>query len=146
VERRLARETETFDPDEVGEIIAIAAEIGAGSGERLDYADLRRVASELGIGEAAVAGAVARLARERRRERREVRRRVRRRLRFLRHVLVYVVVVAALLLVDVLGGGGWWAPQVGALWGAAVAIHGLRFLTRRDGPLERRWERRALGR
>ena len=44
--------------------------------------------------------------------------------------------VSALLLIDVLNGGGWWFYYVAALWGAVLAIQGMRFVTRKKGPLE----------
>ena len=57
-------------------------------------------------------------------------------MRFVRHALVYIVVVSSLLLVDALNSGGWWFFYVAALWGAILAIQGLRFVTRKKGPLE----------
>jgi uncharacterized membrane protein len=84
--------------------------------------------------------AVERAVRDQRKQKavdeREAKKRVRRRMRFIRHILVYLVVISALLLIDALNGGGWWFFYIAALWGAVLAIQGMRFVTRRKGPLE----------
>jgi hypothetical protein len=127
-----------FSVEEVGELIDLAArldELATGSG--LSYDELVRVADEVGISQTAIEQAVAEDRAQRRRAAKSTRRQVRRRMRFIRHATVYAVVVSALLLVDALGGGGWWFFYVAAIWGAVLALQGMRFLTRKSGPLER---------
>jgi dephospho-CoA kinase len=126
-----------FSVEEVGELIELAArldELAASDG--LSYDQLIRVADEVGISQAALERAVVEDRAERRRMTKRTRKQVRRRMRFIRHATVYAVVVSALLLVDALGGGGWWFFYVAAIWGAALALQGTRFLTRKSGPVE----------
>ncbi|MEN8234328.1 MAG: 2TM domain-containing protein [Actinomycetota bacterium] len=134
------RQEQWFPRDEVGEIIDVAARLDELSEGRTDhgltYEQLVRVAGEVGISRDAVKRAVAEERRRRSADEHEARKRVRRRMRFVRHAMVYALVVSALLLVDVLNGGGWWFYYIAALWGAVLAIQGMRFLTRKKGPLE----------
>ena len=102
----------------------------------LVYDDLLRVADEVGISPKAIERAVVEDRATRRRMTKQARKRVRRRMRFVRHTIVYAVVVSSLFLIDALNGGGLWFFYVAALWGAALALQGSRFLTRRSGPVE----------
>ena len=65
-------------------------------------------------------------------------------MRLIRHVAVYVIVIAALFAVDALGGGAWWFGIVAALWAIVLALHAMRFVTRRGGPLENHLLRKRL--
>ncbi len=130
--------SEAYTKEEVTGLVELAArldELAADAGG-LTYDELVSVAGEVGISEAAVAQAVALDRRDRRRRLRDARKQVRRRMRFIRHATVYAVVVSALLLIDALNGGGWWFFYVAALWGAVLALQGIRFLTRKRGPVE----------
>ena len=60
----------------------------------------------------------------------------------MRHAMAFTIVVAVLATVDALDGGGWWFIYIAGIWGIALALYGLRFATRRNGPLER-WIRRT---
>jgi hypothetical protein len=131
----------TYGRDESAEILDLAGrlddsppadEIG------LSRNDLHRIARELDIDPSAVDAAIAQRAEAMTTSAKETKRAVRRRMRLIRHLVAYVVTVTALLLVDALGGGGWWFFYVGAVWGVVVVLHASRFLTRRNGPLERR--------
>jgi hypothetical protein len=134
------RQERRFPRDEVGEIIDVAARLDeladGASAPGLTFDQLVRVASEVGISRHAVERAVSEARKRRSADEREALKRVRRRMRFVRHAMVYALVVSALLLIDVLNGGGWWFYYIAALWGAMLAIQGMRFLTRRRGPLE----------
>jgi hypothetical protein len=127
-----------FTADEVGELIDLAARLDELTDESsgLSYDELVRVADEVGISRSAIEKAVRQDRSARRRLAKEGRKRVRRRMRFIRHATVFAVVVSALILIDVLNGGGWWFFYVAALWGAVLALQGLRFLTRKSGPVE----------
>lgn len=129
-----------FPRDEVGDIIGLAARlddlVDEPADRGLSFEQLALVAEELGISRTAVERAVHDRRKRQSVDERMARGRVRRRMRFVRHVAAYVSVVSALLLIDTLNGGGWWFFYVAALWGAFLAIHALRFLTRRKGPLE----------
>lgn len=139
----MAQRTEAsrFNRDEVGELIRTATRLDdlvEDDQERgLTYEELVDVAGELGISADAVAAAVSQRENRRRADAKTVRKRVRRRMRFIRHATIYTVVVLALLLIDALGGGGWWFFYVAAIWGIVLALHGLRFVTGRRGPVER---------
>lgn len=134
---QMKRMQRTFSTEEVGELIELAARLDdlAGSGG-LDYDQLVRVADEVGISRRALERAVSAERAERRMVEKQARKQVRRRMRFVRHTAVYAVVVSSLLLVDALNGGGWWFYYVAAVWGAVLALQGMRFLTRKSGPLE----------
>ena len=133
----LHRQHRQFSIDEVGELIDLAARLDdlVTSGG-LSYDELVRVAGEVGISREAIDRAVATDRAESRRLAKQAKKRVRRRMRFVRHAVVYAVVVSSLLLIDALNGGGWWFYYVAALWGAALALQGMRFLTRKSGPVE----------
>ncbi|MEN8114849.1 MAG: 2TM domain-containing protein [Actinomycetota bacterium] len=134
------RQERWFPRDEVGDIIDVAARldelVDGRTDQGLTFDQLVRVAGEVGISQDAVERAIVEERRRRSVDEREARKRVRRRMRFVRHAMVYALVVSALLLIDVLNGGGWWFYYIAALWGAVLAIQGLRFLTRKKGPLE----------
>ncbi len=135
-----------FTVQEVGELIDLAArldELATSSG--LSYDDVLRVADEVGVSRAAIGRAVVEERAVRRRLARQARKQVRRRMRFIRHATVFSIVVSALFLIDAIGGGGWWFYYVAAIWGAVVALQGMRFLTRRSGPVERALLARELG-
>lgn len=138
---RIHQDERRFDRDEVAEIFDLASAIEGTTGgvdRDISFDDLHRIANELGISQASVEAAVRDLGKRRREEVREARRAVRRRMRFIRHATVYMIVVLILAIVDALGGGGWWFFYVAGLWGILLAMHALRFITRRNGPLERR--------
>jgi hypothetical protein len=138
---RVRQDDRRFDRGETADILDLASSLSGDAGADafdLDRADLYRIAAELDIPPSAIDHAIGELARRRRSETKEMRRAVRRRMRFIRHLVAFAVVVSVLAIVDILDGGGWWFFYVAALWGIAVALHGSRFITRRDGPLERR--------
>ncbi len=127
-----------YSVEEVGELIDLAARLDElATSDGLLHEDLLRVADEVGISPAAIERAVVEDRANRRRMTKQARKRVRRRMRFVRHTIVYAVVVSSLFLIDALNGGGWWFFYVAALWGALLALHGMRFLTRKSGPVER---------
>jgi 2TM domain len=137
VNRETQHGVERFSIEEVGELIDLAArldELSAPNG--LSFDELLRVADEVGISRTAIERAVFEDRAARRRRAKRARKQVRRRMRFIRHASVFAIVVAALALIDALGGGGWWFYYVAAIWGAALALQGMRFFTRRAGPLE----------
>ncbi len=138
---RIRQDTRRFDRDETADILDLAGELEArmpGDDFDLGRSDIYRIAAELGISMEIVDRAIRELDRTQRSEAKASRRSVRRRMRFLRHALAYAITVAILAAVDVLDGGGWWFYYVAAIWGIALALHALRFATRRNGPLERR--------
>ncbi len=138
---RMRESDQWFDSDETADILDLAGEIESARNDRrlgLSRTDLYRIADELGISSRAVDEAVRRMSRDDRRSVRVSRTTVRRRMRFLRHVLAYTITVSILALVDALGGGGWWFFYIAGLWGIILALHALRFVTRRNGPLEQR--------
>ena len=133
----LQRQQRRFSTEEVGELIDLAARLDdLAPSSALSYDDLVRVAGEVGISREAIERAVATDGADRRRLAKQAKKRVRRRMRFVRHAVVYAVVVSSLLLVDALNGGGWWFYYVAALWGAVLVLQGMKFLTRRSGPVE----------
>ena len=133
----LQADEQRFSVEEVGELIDLAARLDEmATSDGLLHEDLLRVADEVGISPAAIERAVVEDRATRRRMTKQARKRVRRRMRFVRHTVVYAVVVSSLFLIDALNGGGWWFFYIAALWGAALALQGTRFLTRRSGPVE----------
>ena len=127
-----------YSVEEVGELIDLAARLDElATSDGLLHDDLLRVAEEVGISPAAIERALVEERANRRRMTKQARKQVRRRMRFIRHAVVYAVVVSSLFLIDALNGGGWWFFYVAALWGALLALHGMRFLTRKSGPVER---------
>ncbi len=139
------RSQRRYHIDEVGEIFDLAArldELAAPNG--LSHDELLRVADEVGISRAAVERAIAEERAERRRMSKQARRAVRRRMRFIRHATLSAVVVTRLLLIDAVSGGGWWFYYVAAIWGAVLALQGMKFLTRRSGPIEQALMERSL--
>jgi 2TM domain len=138
---RIRTRRDRFTTDEIADIFDVAASIEAipvGLERDLSLDDLYRIGEELGISPSSIDAAMVAIARRGRADERDVRRSIRRRMRFLRHAIAYVVVVGMLAIIDALGGGGWWFFYVAGLWGIALALHALRFVTRRNGPLERR--------
>lgn len=130
-----------YGREETADILDLAAALETSDAERqldLSRDDLHRIAAELGISVAAVDAAIDDAARSDRVSARSNRKAVRRRMRFIRHAIAYAITVSILALVDALGGGGWWFFYVAALWGIVLALHGMRFVTRRNGPLEQR--------
>ena len=126
-----------FSVEEVGELMDLAGRLDdLATSTGLSYDELLRVADEVGISRAAIERAVVEERADRRRTNKHARKQVRRRMRFIRHATVYLVVVSSLLLIDALGGGGWWFYYVAAIWGAMLALQGMKFLTRRSGPIE----------
>ncbi len=141
---RVRQDSRRYDRGETADIIDLAASLaddGNADAFDLDRADLHRIAAELDIPPSAIDRAIDELAWRRRTEARQTRKAVRRRMRFLRHVMAFVIVITMLAAVDAAGGGGWWFFYVAAAWGIAVILHGMRFVTRRNGPLERRLHR-----
>jgi 2TM domain len=137
VMEQIQRSRRAFSSEEVGELIELAARLDdLAASDGLDYDQLVRVADEVGISRRAIDRAVASNRLAQRSSEKQARKRVRRRMRFIRHAVIYAVVVSALLLIDALDGGGWWFYYVAATWGAVLALQGMRFLTRRSGPLE----------
>ena len=135
--RELEADEQRFSVEEVGELIDLAARLDElTTSDGLLYDDLLRVADEVGISPTAIESAVVQFRANRRRTTKQARKRVRRRMRFVRHAIVYAVVVSSLLLIDALNGGGWWFFYVASLWGALLALQGMRFLTRKLGPVE----------
>ena len=135
------RSTASYSREQVGDLIALATRLDDLSEEtpdgRFTAEQVIQVAAELGISAAAVHQAMADHKQRTREHRRTSRRRVRRQMRFLRHLTAFVAVTLGLFLIDAVNGGGWWFYYVAALWGVFVALHGLRFVTGRRGPLER---------
>jgi len=132
--RELLPYARRFSVEEVGGLIDLAARLDElATPDGLVYDDLLRVADEVGISPAAIERAVVEDRANRRRMTKQARKRVRRRMRFVRHTIGYAVVVSSLFLIDALNGGGWWFFYIAALWGAALALQGTRFLTRRSG-------------
>lgn len=134
----MERVSAEFGPDDVGELIGLASRLDdLADRDTLDSGQVRRIAADLGISREAIDRALVLYRKRARADEREHARSVRRRMRFVRHVIAYLVVVGASATVDALGGGGWWFPYVAVAWGAVVALHGVRFATRRKGPVER---------
>lgn len=133
--------TRRYGRDETADILDLAAALETTRDDRrndLTRNDLYRIADELGISASSVDAAIDGRTREAKMGARASRSSLRRRMRFIRHASAYVVTVAILAAVDALGGGGWWFFYVAAVWGVVLALHATRFVTRRDGPLERR--------
>ncbi|VAV94175.1 hypothetical protein MNBD_ACTINO01-2499, partial [hydrothermal vent metagenome] len=130
-----------FDREEAAEILDLAAaieEMERGDDLDLTLVQVQSIAAELGISSSAVRRAIDTRNRDDRRSAKLSRKSIRRRMRFIRHAAAYAVTIAILAVVDVLDGGGWWFFYVAGFWGIALALHGLRFVTRSGGPLHRR--------
>ncbi len=130
-----------FDREEAAEILDLAAaieEMERGDDLDLTLVQVQSIAAELGISSSAVRRAIDTRNRDDRRSAKLSRKSIRRRMRFIRHASAYMVTIAILAVVDVLDGGGWWFFYVAGFWGIALALHGLRFVTRSGGPLHRR--------
>jgi len=143
VNQRLS--AQRFDSDDVGDLVDVAARLDDLTDNRVSYAQLIAIAEELGVPEEAIRTALADRDRERRANTKLAKKQVRRRMRLIRHAAVFTIVIVALFAVDALGGDGWWFGIVAALWGVVLALHALRFATRRSGPLEAYLLRRRLG-
>ncbi|MGI9667707.1 MAG: 2TM domain-containing protein [Acidimicrobiia bacterium] len=138
---RMQQQATSYNRDETADILDLASELEdrSAAGEiDLSRSDLYRIAEEMNISPEAIDQAIRSLARARRTDAKEVKRSIKRRMRFVRHAMAYVITVSALAVVDALGGGGWWFFYVAGFWGILLALHALRFVTRRNGPLERR--------
>jgi hypothetical protein len=142
VNRRL--NARRFDSDDVGDLVDVASRLDDLTDHRVSYSQLIEIADELGVPESSIRAALVERDRERRANTKLARKQVRRRMRLIRHMAVYAIVISALFVVDALGGGGWWFGIVAALWGIALALHALRFMTRRSGPLEAYLLRKGL--
>ncbi len=130
--------THRYTADEAGELIQLATKLDdLVERDDLSYEQVVKVAEELGITRRAVSRAVKARERQDRIDTKVAQRTVRRKLRFIRHTAAYVLGVGALVLIDILGGGGWWFFYAAAVWGVVLALHALRFVTGRRGPLER---------
>lgn len=136
-----------FSSDEVGEVIAAAAEVAAererferGVDEGLTYGDLRAIAAEVGVDERDLLAALARRHaadepagwRDRLRARRERARGTLWRL----HVAWYAGMTPGLAIIDLATGGGLdWVWYPAGSWGGVLAAHGIfRWLSRRGWP------------
>lgn len=138
---RIRQSNRRFGRDETADILDLAGELESlesGNDFDLDRGDLHRIAAEMGISPHVVDRAIRDLARSDTSQAKESRKSVRRRMRFMRHALAYAITISILAMVDALGGGGWWFFYFAAFWGIALALHAMRFATRRNGPLERR--------
>ena len=138
---RSRQDSPSFDRDEAADVLDLAAaleERDKERQERFDVDDVRRIAAELGISAAAVDEAVRTIRRQERSESKDAKTAVRRRLRFIRHAMAYATVIAILALLDAVAGGDWWFFWFAGLWGILLALHALRFATRRNGPIEKR--------
>lgn len=127
-----------YTDEEVGEIIRIASRLddavmGVPSAG-LSLVDVRRIASELGIADSAVAEAVARHAVEERRRSRFGRLRRVWRLALNVHLFVYATGIVGMAGIDLVGGGGLDFVQYPLFgWGILVAWHaGLTWLLGRN--------------
>jgi hypothetical protein len=138
---RAIRDNERFGRNETANIFDLASALDEDSpldDPDLTRSDLYRIADELGIAPAAIDAAIAEVRRRERSIEKESKKNVRRRLRLLRHTMAFLVVVSVLAIVDALDGGGWWFIYVAAIWAIVLGLYGLRFFTRRNGPLEQR--------
>ena len=138
---RLQDRDERYSRDQTADILDLAAaieDVTRDGGLDLSRQDLYRIAGELDISHEAVDEAIRAMARDQTRSAKDLRKSVRRRMRFVRHAMAYVITVTVLAVVDALGGGGWWFFYVAGGWGILLALHALRFVTRRNGPLEQR--------
>lgn len=136
---RATRNSERFGRTETANIFDLATALEDSSridGRDLTRDDLYRIGDEIGISPSAIDAAIGEARRRDRSVDKESRRAVRRRLRFMRHAMAFTIVVAVLATVDALDGGGWWFIYIAGIWGIALALYGLRFATRRNGPLE----------
>ena len=131
----------TYDREQTSEILDLAGELDETVRDGdvgLTRDDLYRIAHELEIDPAAVDKAIRNLAKSATVSAKESKKSVRRRMRFVRHAMAYIITISLLAVVDALGGGGWWFFYIAGFWGIALALHGLRFVTRRNGPLEKK--------
>lgn len=138
---RQSRPERRFDRDEAADVLDLAAALEQRDkdlGEGLEVGDLRRIAEEIGISPEAVDAAIRTLNRQGRADSKETRKTARRRLRFIRHAMAYMTVIMILAVLDAVGGGDWWFFWFAGLWGILLALHGMRFVTRRNGPIDRR--------
>lgn len=133
-----------FDSSDVGELVDVASRLDDLTDDGVTYAQLIEIADELGVPQEAIRTAITDRDRERRAHTKLARKQVRRRMRLIRHAAVYAIVILALFAVDAMSGDGWWFGIVAALWGIVLALHALRFVTRRSGPLETYLLRRRL--
>jgi hypothetical protein len=138
---QMSGEAPRFDREEAAEILDLAAaieELERGDDLDLTISQVESIASELGISERSVRRAIDTRRRDDKQAAKLSRRSLKRRMRFIRHASAYAVSVSILALVDALDGGRWWFFYVAGFWGILLALHALRFVTRPDGPVERR--------
>lgn len=127
-----------YTDEEVGEIIRIASRLDDAvmglPSAGLSLGDVRRIASELGIADSAVAEAVARHALEERRRSRFGRLRRVWRLALNVHLFVYATAIVGMAGIDLVSGGGFDFVQYPLFgWGVLVAWHaGLTWLLGRN--------------
>ncbi len=138
---RMQRRRSSYGREETAEILDLAGRLDSSSAERdveLTREDLYRIADELDIDPEAIDRAITARAKAMTKSAKDAKKSVRRRMRFFRHALAYVVTISVLFVIDVLGGDGWWFFYIAGIWGIVLALHAMRFVTRRNGPLERR--------
>ncbi len=129
-----------FDREEAAEIIDLAAaieELEKGDDLDLTVAQVQSVASELGISERSVQRAIDTRRRDEKKAAKLSKRSLKRRMRFFRHASGYIVTVSILAVIDAIDGGRWWFFYIAGFWGILLSLHALRFVTRRNGPVER---------
>jgi len=138
---RMQDHRQVYGRDETSDILDLAGELDETVRDGdvgLTRDDLYRIAGELDIDPAAIDQAIRQRARTATVSAKQSKKAVRRRMRFVRHALAYIITVSLLAVIDALGGGGWWFFYVAGFWGIALALHALRFVTRRNGPLEKK--------
>ncbi len=130
-----------FDREETAEILDLAAaieEMERGDDLDLTLTQVQSIAAELGISNNAVRRAIDTHKRDGRKAEKLSRKSLRRKMRFVRHASAYGITISILAVVDALDGGRWWFFYVAGFWGIVLALHALRFVTRPNGPLQRR--------
>lgn len=138
---RMQDHRQVYGRDETSDILDLAGELDETVRDGdvgLTRDDLYRIAGELDIDPAAIDQAIRQRARTATVSAKQSKKAVRRRMRFVRHALAYIITISLLAVIDALGGGGWWFFYVAGFWGIALALHALRFVTRRNGPLEKK--------
>lgn len=138
---RMQDRRQVYGREETSEILDLAGELDETVRDGdvgLTRDDLYRIARELEIDPAAIDQAIRDQARTATVSAKQGKKAVRRRMRFARHAMAYIITISLLAVVDALGGGGWWFFYIAGFWGIALALHGLRFVTRKDGPLEKK--------
>jgi len=138
---RMQDHRQLYGREDTSEILDLAGELDESVREGnvgLTREDLYRIAGELDIDPAAIDQAIHDRAKTASVSAKQGKKAVRRRMRFVRHAMAYIITVSILAVIDALGGGGWWFFYVAGFWGIALAMHAMRFVTRRNGPLEKK--------